>query len=107
MHNEFCRCGANQSCRRSALANGLGRSATCQSCYTTAINGCCPSEITAVQSCATSAGCTDQACLDAMCPTQVHAIDVCLLSAQVSGSSCQRLFRQCFGADYPAIDCGG
>jgi hypothetical protein len=107
LHTALCTCGNNAMCQQTALQNAVQRSSTCQSCYQSALAGCCPAEIMAIQTCAQDNGCMDQACLSAMCATQLRAADTCLQTAQMSNATCQGFFRRCLGDEFPMLTCGG
>lgn len=105
LNTALCTCGMDAACQQTALAAAFMRSQTCQTCYTSGISACCPDEVAAVQACAQTNGCMDQACLTSMCRTQLAAADACLTSAQQSNPTCQMAFRRCFGPAFPMIAC--
>ncbi|MDB4932899.1 MAG: hypothetical protein JWM10_5383 [Myxococcaceae bacterium] len=105
LHMALCTCGMNASCQQNALNTALMGNATCATCYQTALGGCCPDEIQAIQTCAQDMGCMDQACLTAMCGTQLRAADTCLQSAQMNNATCQMYFQRCLGESFPQLAC--
>jgi hypothetical protein len=64
--------------------------------------GCCPMEAAAVQACAQTNMCADQACVAANCMREFGAFQTCFNTAQQSQAACQDMLGGCFGSFPPA-----
>ncbi|MEZ4409090.1 MAG: hypothetical protein R3A52_21860 [Polyangiales bacterium] len=98
----ICACGMNNTCQQNAIN---GSSQTCQRCLAASQTTCCPTETQAIQMCAMTNMCGDQACVQTMCATQINALQTCFNMAQQNNTTCQDALADCFGT-FP-IQCAG
>lgn len=101
-----CMCAQNDvACQNRAL----NMSMTCVQCLGDNQLTCCPTQAQAIQTCAETSMCQDQACLQSRCASQINALQTCYQStlmreAQTGTGACINGYIACLG-DVATMGC--